>query len=119
MTLHSMTMYSLIEYFRQLPNEAKLFASVDKSWKDIMRRTEDRPNALRAAVAPGVLEILQTNNSNLEKIHKCLEVSIAATAISHMLSQIQTLQLPKDTHVFLKINSIAATTISHSQTYYF
>ncbi|XP_071789676.1 dynein axonemal heavy chain 6-like isoform X2 [Asterias amurensis] len=58
---------------RQLPSEAKLFASVDKSWKDIMRRTEDRPNALRAAVAPGVLEILQTNNSNLEKIHKCLE----------------------------------------------
>ena len=60
--------------YRQLPSEAKLFASVDKSWKDIMRRTEDRPNALRAAVAPGVLEILQTNNSNLEKIHKCLEV---------------------------------------------
>ncbi|XP_038073413.1 dynein heavy chain 6, axonemal-like isoform X3 [Patiria miniata] len=58
---------------RQLPSEAKLFAAVDKSWKDIMRRTEDRPNALRAAVAPGVLEILQTNNSNLEKIHKCLE----------------------------------------------
>ncbi|XP_063958044.1 dynein axonemal heavy chain 6-like isoform X2 [Lytechinus pictus] len=58
---------------RQLPTEAKLFASVDKSWKDIMRRTEDRPNALRCATLPGVLEILQTNNSNLEKIHKCLE----------------------------------------------
>ncbi|XP_077989551.1 dynein axonemal heavy chain 6-like [Glandiceps talaboti] len=58
---------------RQLPNEAKLFAQVDKSWKDIMRRTEDRPNALRSATAPGVLEILQASNSNLEKIHKCLE----------------------------------------------
>ncbi|XP_070577565.1 LOW QUALITY PROTEIN: dynein axonemal heavy chain 6-like [Ptychodera flava] len=58
---------------RQLPNEAKLFAQVDKSWKDIMRRTEDRPNALRSATAPGVLEILQASNSNLEKIQKCLE----------------------------------------------
>ena len=60
--------------FRQLPSESKLFSNVDKSWKDIMRRTEDRPNALKSATAPGVLESLQAANSNLEKIHKCLEV---------------------------------------------
>ena len=60
--------------FRQLPSESKLFGQVDKSWKDIMRKTEDRPNALRSATAPGILEMLQSCNSNLEKIQKCLEV---------------------------------------------
>ncbi|KAM9316864.1 dynein axonemal heavy chain 14 [Gastrophryne carolinensis] len=58
---------------RQLPAEAKLFAQVDSSWKELMNHTKDRPNALRAATAPGVLEILQTNNAHLEKILKCLE----------------------------------------------
>ena len=41
-----------------------------------MRRTVDRPNALKAATAPGVLEMLQASNTSLEKIHKCLEVSV-------------------------------------------
>ncbi|KAM5165262.1 dynein axonemal heavy chain 14 [Mantella aurantiaca] len=58
---------------RQLPAEAKLFAQVDSSWKELMSRTKDKMNALRAATAPGVLEILQTNNAHLEKILKCLE----------------------------------------------
>jgi hypothetical protein len=39
--------------FRQLPNETRLFTQVDRSWTDIMRRAADRPNALRAATAPG------------------------------------------------------------------
>lgn len=44
----------MLFYFdRQLPNEARLFAQVDKSWKDIMRRTTDKPNALRASTAAG------------------------------------------------------------------
>ncbi|KAK2187822.1 hypothetical protein NP493_153g04004 [Ridgeia piscesae] len=38
-----------------------------------MRKTEDKPNALRAATASGVLEMLQVANTNLEKIQKCLE----------------------------------------------
>ncbi|XP_067943512.1 dynein axonemal heavy chain 6-like [Watersipora subatra] len=58
---------------RQLPTESKLFGNVDKAWRDIMRRTVDRPNALKAATAPGVLEMLQASNTSLEKIHKCLE----------------------------------------------
>ncbi|XP_064811633.1 dynein axonemal heavy chain 6-like [Oncorhynchus masou masou] len=58
---------------RQLPAEAKVFLQVDQSWKEIMRRTDDRPNALRAATAPGVLEMLQAGNVHLEKIQKCLE----------------------------------------------
>ncbi|XP_038822889.1 dynein heavy chain 6, axonemal-like [Salvelinus namaycush] len=58
---------------RQLPAEAKVFLQVDQSWKEIMRRTDDRPNALRAATAPGVLEMLQAGNVHLEKIQKCLQ----------------------------------------------
>lgn len=45
-------------FFRQLPNEARLFAQVDKSWKDIMRKTIDKPNALRASTAAGNLAVL-------------------------------------------------------------
>ena len=67
----------LFPTFRQLPNESKLFSGVDKAWKDIMRRTEDRPNALRSATAPGVLEMLQSANASLEKIQKCLEVMLS------------------------------------------
>lgn len=66
--------FSFFLYYRQLPNEYKMFSSVDKSWKDIMRRVEDRPNALRSAIAPGTLDTLQQANASLEKIHKCLEV---------------------------------------------
>jgi len=39
---------------RQVPAEAAAFAQVDKTFKDIMRRTHDRPNALQ------VKEHLQT-----------------------------------------------------------
>lgn len=70
--------------YRQLPSEYKLFAAVDKSWKDIMRKTEDRPNALKSATAPGTLEMLQSANSNLEKIHKCLEVSAPSQWLSNI-----------------------------------
>ncbi|XP_078503488.1 dynein axonemal heavy chain 14 [Lissotriton helveticus] len=58
---------------RQLPAEAKLFSQVDYAWKEIMQRTQNLPNALRATTAAGVLELLQTNNAHLEKIQKCLE----------------------------------------------
>ncbi|ESO83512.1 hypothetical protein LOTGIDRAFT_133247 [Lottia gigantea] len=65
--------FSTPDIQRQLPNEFKLFSGVDKAWKDVMRRVEDRPNALKAAIAPGTLETLSSCNANLEKIHRCLE----------------------------------------------
>ncbi|KAJ7369814.1 hypothetical protein OS493_036331 [Desmophyllum pertusum] len=71
--LYLETIFSAADIQRQLPNEARLFAQVDKSWKDIMRRTIDKPNALRSSTAAGVLEVLQASNSHLEKIHRCLE----------------------------------------------
>uniref|UniRef100_H3AGF2 Dynein heavy chain linker domain-containing protein n=2 Tax=Latimeria chalumnae TaxID=7897 RepID=H3AGF2_LATCH len=58
---------------RQLPAETRLFAQVDKTWKEIMMRTEKRPNALKAATTVGVLEMLQTSNAYFEKIQKGLE----------------------------------------------
>ena len=42
-----------------------------------MRRTIDRPNALAAATGAGLLEVLQACNSNLEKIHRSLEVYVS------------------------------------------
>lgn len=59
---------------RQLPEEATLFSQVNNKWKEIMVHTEEDPNALRAATAAGVLEMLQTNNAHLEKIQKSIEV---------------------------------------------
>ena len=49
-----------------------------------MRRTEDKSNALRSATAPGVLEMLQAANSNLEKIQKCLEVRLHFVTVLHV-----------------------------------
>lgn len=39
---------------RQLPAESKMFLQVDKSWKEIMRKVNRLPNALRAATQPGI-----------------------------------------------------------------
>ncbi|XP_021344241.1 dynein heavy chain 6, axonemal-like, partial [Mizuhopecten yessoensis] len=65
--------FSTPDIQRQLGPEHKMFTGVDKAWKDIMRRVEDRPNALKSALASGTLETLQTGNGTLEKIQKSLE----------------------------------------------
>ena len=38
---------------RQLPNEAKMFTQVDKSWKEIMRRVHKFPNCIKSGTHPG------------------------------------------------------------------
>jgi dynein heavy chain len=58
---------------RQLPNEAKMFSQVDRSWKELMRKVAKNPNPLKSGTVPGVLETLQQNNILLEQIQKCLE----------------------------------------------
>ncbi|KAK9823491.1 hypothetical protein WJX72_003121 [[Myrmecia] bisecta] len=58
---------------RQLPHEAKAFAQVDRQFRDTMRRTSDRANALQAGTASGLLDVLHRNNEVLEKISKNLE----------------------------------------------
>ena len=39
-----------------------------------MRKTDDKPNAMRAATTPGLLENLQSVNLQMEKIQRSLEV---------------------------------------------
>ena len=39
-----------------------------------MRRTDDKPNALRATTAPGIFESLQGYAVQMEKIQRSLEV---------------------------------------------
>ena len=47
------TIFSASDIQRQLPHEAKAFNAVDKQFKDVMRRTKERSNAMQAATAPG------------------------------------------------------------------
>ena len=67
------SIFSAADIQRQLPNENKAFLAVDKQFRDIMRRTKDRGNALQAGSTPGWLEIFQKSNETLEKVQKNLE----------------------------------------------
>ncbi|BBN19721.1 hypothetical protein Mp_8g13060 [Marchantia polymorpha subsp. ruderalis] len=67
------SIFSAPDIQRQLPNESKAFFAVDKQFKDIMKRTHDRANALQAGTSPGWLETFQKSNETLEKIQKNLE----------------------------------------------
>ena len=67
------SIFSAADIQRQLPNESKAFFAVDKQFKDIMRRTKDRGNALQAGSTPGWLELFQKSNETLEKVQKNLE----------------------------------------------
>ena len=71
--LYLESIFSAPDIQRQLPQEAKMFTQVDKSWKDIMRKTERLKNALRACTQPGLLEAFKLNNKLLDQIQKCLE----------------------------------------------
>jgi dynein heavy chain, axonemal len=76
---------------RQLPAEAKMFNQVDKTFKDVMRKTNKIPLAIKAGTQPGqstsfnsitrnmidvnlsgYLELFQTNNALLEQIQHAL-----------------------------------------------
>ena len=51
--LYLESIFSAPDIQRQLPAEAKMFLTVDKSWKEVMRKVHRLPNALRAATQPG------------------------------------------------------------------
>jgi len=57
---------------RQLPAEAKMFNQVDKTFKDVMRKTNKIPLAIKAGTQPGYFELFQTNNSLLDEIQRAL-----------------------------------------------
>ncbi|XP_060075174.1 dynein axonemal heavy chain 6-like [Ylistrum balloti] len=71
--LYLESIFSAPDIQRQLPAEAKMFMQVDKSYKDIMRKVNKVPLAIRAATQPGLLETFQNNNALLDQIQKCLE----------------------------------------------
>lgn len=45
--LYLEAIFSAADIQRQLPTEAKAFMQVDRQFKDVMRRTKDRPNAMQ------------------------------------------------------------------------
>ena len=71
--LYLESIFSAPDIQRQLPDEARMFSQVDRSWKEIMRKTSRSPNAMKAATLPGLLETMQQNNTLLDQIQKCLE----------------------------------------------
>ncbi|XP_063073303.1 dynein axonemal heavy chain 6 [Engraulis encrasicolus] len=79
--LYLESIFSAPDIQRQLPSEAKMFLQVDKSWKEIMRKVNRLPNALRAGTQPGLLEIFQNNNALLEQIQKCLEAYLESKRV--------------------------------------
>ena len=67
------TIFSAPDIQRQLPNEAKQFFAVDKQFRDVMRKTRENDNALRAGTTPGYLQSFQNANESLDRIQKNLE----------------------------------------------
>ncbi|XP_069092738.1 dynein axonemal heavy chain 6 isoform X2 [Pleurodeles waltl] len=79
--LYLESIFSAPDIQRQLPAEAKMFLQVDKSWKEIMRKVNRLPNALRAATQPGLLETFHNNNGLLDEIQKCLEAYLESKRV--------------------------------------
>jgi dynein heavy chain len=75
------SIFSAPDIQRQLPAEAKMFMQVDKSYKEIMRKVNKVPLAIRAATQPGLLETFQNNNALLDQIQKCLEAYLESKRV--------------------------------------
>ncbi|KAI9348792.1 dynein heavy chain and region D6 of dynein motor-domain-containing protein [Zopfochytrium polystomum] len=71
--LYLESIFSAPDIQRQLPDEARMFSQVDRSWKDVMRKASRNPNAMKNGTTPGLLETMNQNNNLLEQIQKCLE----------------------------------------------
>eukprot|EP01038_Epipyxis_sp_PR26KG_P006339 gene6339-8727_t len=68
------TIFSSPDIIRQLPVSAKTFQTVDKSWKLIMKQTNDDPNALNAGTKDRARrDLFKSHNANLDQIQKDLE----------------------------------------------
>jgi dynein heavy chain, axonemal len=63
---------------RQLPMETKTFSTVDTSWKEMMRRTRDDPNAIRVSSRPGLKDALIRHNSTLDAVQRGLDQYLEA-----------------------------------------
>ncbi|XP_072136530.1 dynein axonemal heavy chain 12 isoform X2 [Mobula birostris] len=64
--------FSSEDIMQQMPEEGRLFQTVDRNWKDIMRHCVKNPKVLAATAMTGLLSKLQDCNRLLEKIMKGL-----------------------------------------------
>uniref|UniRef100_A0A8C9Y9T2 Dynein axonemal heavy chain 12 n=1 Tax=Sander lucioperca TaxID=283035 RepID=A0A8C9Y9T2_SANLU len=65
--------FSSQDIMQQIPEEGRLFQTVDKNWKEVMRHCVKDPKViLQATSLPGLLEKLQDSNILLESIMKGL-----------------------------------------------
>eukprot|EP01138_Halocafeteria_seosinensis_P006356 gb/GECG01006497.1/.p1 GENE.gb/GECG01006497.1/~~gb/GECG01006497.1/.p1 ORF type:complete len:3153 (+),score=416.35 gb/GECG01006497.1/:1-9459(+) len=67
------TIFAADDIKRQLAEESKRFATVDKSWKSIMRKTNSNPKAIVAGTQKGLKEQFARHNETLDGIQKSLE----------------------------------------------
>ena len=67
------SIFSADDIKRQLPEESKKFANVDRSWRTIMKRTNGNPNAVVAGTVKGLKETFLKHNEVLDGIQKALE----------------------------------------------
>ena len=70
--LYLESIFSAPDIQRQLPAEAKMFLTVDKSWKEVMRKVHRLPNALRAATQPGKFCLANHRHTCTCTVHDCL-----------------------------------------------
>ncbi|KAM9785999.1 dynein axonemal heavy chain 12-like [Neosynchiropus ocellatus] len=64
--------FSSQDIMQQIPEEGKLFQTVDKNWKEIMKHCVKDPQILEATGMPGLLDKLQHSNGLLDVIMKGL-----------------------------------------------
>ncbi|XP_076022383.1 dynein axonemal heavy chain 12 [Genypterus blacodes] len=64
--------FSSEDIMQQIPEEGRLFQTVDRNWKEVMRHCIKDPKILPATSMPGLLEKLQDSNILLDNIMKGL-----------------------------------------------
>uniref|UniRef100_A0A8C8DLQ1 Dynein axonemal heavy chain 12 n=1 Tax=Oryzias sinensis TaxID=183150 RepID=A0A8C8DLQ1_9TELE len=64
--------FSSQDIMQQIPEEGRLFQTVDRNWREIMGHCVKDSKVLQATSLPGLLERLQDSNALLEKIMKGL-----------------------------------------------
>jgi len=65
--------FSSSDIQRQLPLESKMFADVDRFWRELMRRTSQNLNVMASTAQPQILAQMLKANAELDRIQKHLE----------------------------------------------
>jgi dynein heavy chain len=68
------SIFSAPDIQKQLPDDAALFAQIDKSWREMMRKTSENPIINQKwNIMPMMRDTLVSHNVNLDKLQKRLE----------------------------------------------